>query len=109
MFLVSLDWDTWTGIFGTGYLDGGSLDRGYTFLAMTFPPSLNRGTLILPRLDIIHDTRELKFRDLRTLDSFLVEGVADDVLLCFFGEFLDELVVDVFLDVDSGAGAATLT
>ena len=87
----------------------GNLNKGHTFLAMTFPPNLNLSTLIFARFDIIHDTRKLKFRDLRTLNGFLVEGIPDDVLLCFFGEFLDEFVVDVFLDVDSGAGAAALT
>jgi hypothetical protein len=46
---------------------------------------------------------------LRALNGFLVEGIADDILLGAFGEFLHEFIVDSFLYVNSGASAATLS
>jgi len=87
-------------------------DRGLdkvALLAVAAAPGLDLGTLVLARLDVVHDARELEFRDLRALDGAFLEGIADDVLFRAFGEFLDECVVDVFLDVDTGASAAALS
>lgn len=55
-----------------------------------------------------HNAVELQLRDLRTLESALVEGVANDVLEGALLEASQELVVDALLDVDTGAGAAAL-
>lgn len=56
-----------------------------------------------------HDAVKLELGDLRALEGVRTEGIAHDVLLRPLLEFLDELVVDVFLDIDSGAGTAALS
>ena len=79
-----------------------------TFLAVTFTAECDFGTLLLAGFDVVHDPGKLEFGDLRALDCLLVKGVADDILLCFGGEFCNEFVVDAFLYVNSGPSAATL-
>jgi hypothetical protein len=59
-------------------------------------------------LDVAHDTIELELRHLRSLESGIVEWVANDVLLDSLLELLDELVVDALLDINTGAGTAGL-
>ena len=58
--------------------------------------------------DSPHDAIELQLGDLGTLEGVLIEGITDDVLLRPLLERLDELVVDAFLDVNPGTGAAAL-
>ena len=48
-------------------------------------------------------------RDLRTLEGVFAKGVTDNILLRPFLEFLNKLIIDAFLDVDSRSGAAALT
>jgi hypothetical protein len=88
--------------------EDGGLDE-VAFLAVTFAAEFDCGTLVLASLDVIHDPGELEFGDLRALNGFLVKGIADNVLLCAFGEFLNEFIVDSFLYVNSGASATTLS
>jgi hypothetical protein len=88
--------------------EDGGLDE-VAFLAVTFAAEFDCGTLVLASLDVIHDPGELEFGDLRTLNGFLVEGIADDIVLGAYGEFLNEFIVDAFLYVNSGASAATLS
>jgi hypothetical protein len=56
-----------------------------------------------------HNPVELDLRDLRTLEGFWVEGVANSVLRSPRLELLHELVVDTLLDVDARTSAATLS
>ena len=67
--------------------------------------SINRG--VIGRCSL-HDAVELHLRDLRALEGVLRKWVANDVLLCPLLELLNELVVNGFLHVDTGTGAATL-
>ena len=55
-----------------------------------------------------HDPVKLKLGNLRTLEGIGMEGIADIVALCSLLEALEELVVDGFLDIDTGTGAAAL-
>jgi len=80
-----------------------------TFFAMTFAAEFDFSTLVLSGLDVIHDSCELEFRDLWTLDCLGFEWVTDNVLLCASSKFLHEFVIDIFLDVDTRSGATTLT
>ena len=80
-----------------------------TFFAMTFAAEFDFRSLVLSRLDVIHDSCELEFRNLWTLDCLGFEWVADNVLLRACSEFLYEFVIDIFLDVDTRSSAATLT
>ena len=80
-----------------------------TFLAVTFTAESDFRTLVLARLDVVHDTGELEFGDLRALDGIAFEWVSDDVFLCAGSKFLDEFVVDLFLDVNTRSSTATLT
>jgi len=79
-----------------------------TFPPMTFAAECDFGTLILTGFDVVHDPGKLEFGDLRALDRTLIEGVADDILLCFGGKFFDEFVIDAFLYVNSGSSATAL-
>jgi len=90
------------------FSEDGGLDK-ISFLSVTFTTKSDLGTLILAGLDVIHNSSELQLGDLRALDGVGFEWIADDVLLGALGESLDELVVDVFLDVDPRASTAALT
>lgn len=87
--------------------EDGGLDE-VALVAVTFTASLDLGTGFLAGLDVLHDSVELELANLRTLEGLLVEWVADDVLCRSFSEFLNELVVDTRLDIDSGASTAAL-
>ena len=71
--------------------------------------SIPRSQKYANRSNIPHDAVELKLRNLRTLESVLVEWVTDDVLGSTLLEALDELIVDTFLDVDTRTSTAALT
>jgi len=90
------------------FSEDGRLDE-IAFLAVTFTTEDDLGSLVFAGFDIIHDTRELKFRDLRTLDGGCLEWIADLVLLCAFSESLDKFVVNAFLHIYSRTSAAALT
>lgn len=80
-----------------------------TLFTMSFTANLNFGTLFLAGFDVIHDSGELEFGDLGALDGLFVEWITDDVLLCASSEFLDELVVDIFLDVNTTSSTTALS
>ena len=61
------------------------------------------------RDDIPHDTVELDFADLWSLEGVGFVWETDDVLLCSGLELLEKFVVDFFLYVDSGTGTTALT
>lgn len=65
-------------------------------------------TLLLAVVDVLHDAVELQLRDLRTLESVGSEGVAELVGGGALLEAGNELVVDAFLDQDTGTSAAAL-
>lgn len=67
------------------------------------------GTRLLSVINVSHDSVELKLRDLRTLEGIALEWVTDLESLDLCSELLHELVVDAFLDVDSGSSAAALS
>jgi len=50
----------------------------------------------------------LELRDLWALEGIALEWVANPVLLCAGLKSLHKLVVDAFLDIDTGSCAATL-
>ena len=87
--------------------EDGWLDE-VALVALAVAADLDLGACVLAGLDVAHDAVELQLRDLRALEGVLGEWVADDVLLCSLLEFLDELVVDALLHVDTRAGAAAL-
>lgn len=91
-----------------GVCEDGRLDVVSLF-AVLLSAEVDGSTFILALLNVTHDTIELHLADLRALESLGVEWITDfegpDVL----GELLHEGVVDAFLDVDSGTGAAALS
>lgn len=80
-----------------------------SFLSVTFTAEGDVGTFVLTGFDVVHDTSELEFRNLRTLDGGSLEWITDFIVLGAFGEFLDEFIVDAFLDVNSRTSTAALT
>lgn len=86
--------------------DGGLNEVAFRTVAAA--SNLQLGTLLLAMVDVRHDAIILQLRDLRTLEGLGVEGVANLVLLGAGLEALNEVVVDVFLDQDTGTGAAAL-
>src|SRR5436189_2786031 len=80
-----------------------------SLFAVTFTAEYDFGTFILAGFDVVHNTCELKFRDLWTLDSLGCEWIADDIFLCTGSEFLNEFVVNVLLDINTRSSAAALT
>lgn len=68
----------------------------------------NGGTGLLTVVDVLHDAVELELRDLRTLEGVLLEGVSELVLRSTLLEAGNELVVQTFLDKDTGSSTAAL-
>jgi len=87
--------------------EDGGLDE-VTFLTVALATGLDLGTSLLARLDIVHDSVELKLADLRALEGVGLKWVANNVLGCSLLERGNEFVVNARLDVDTGARAAAL-
>lgn len=66
------------------------------------------GTGLLALVNVSHDTVELELGDLRTLVGAFLERVADLVLFSTSLECFQELVVDGFVDEDTGSSTAAL-
>lgn len=88
--------------------EDGRLDE-VTLGAVTLTTDSNGSTSILTVLDVLHDAVELELRNLGTLEGVLGEGVTDLVLQSTLLETRNELVVDAFLNQDTGTSAAALT
>ena len=88
--------------------EDGGLDE-VTLVTLALTTGLDGGTGLLALLDVGHDAVELELRDLGTLESVLLEWVTNSVLGGTLPESLDELVVDLFLNVDTRSSAAALS
>ena len=86
--------------------DGGLDEVALVTVALT--TNLDGGTFVLAGLDVVHDAVVLDLADLRTLEGLGIEGVTNLVGSGALLECLEELVVDVLLDKDTGTGAAAL-
>lgn len=87
--------------------EDGRLDK-VSLVTVALTTNLNSGTLLLAGLDVVHDAVILDLADLRTLERLGIEGVTNLVGRGALLECLEELVVDVLLDKDTGTGAAAL-
>lgn len=87
--------------------EDGGLDE-VALVAVAGAAGLDSGALVGAGLDVAHDAVELQLGDLGALEGLGVEGIADLVGLGARLERREELVVDILLDEDAGAGAAAL-
>lgn len=79
-----------------------------TLCAVTLASSLDSRTLFLASINVAHNAIVLKLGDLWALEGVGEEGVANLVGQRASLELLDKLVIDAFLDVNTGTGAAAL-
>lgn len=88
--------------------EDGGLDEVALF-SVAGSSGFDGGTVLLAVVDVGHDAVELELGDLWALEGLFVEWVSDGVLGDLGLEGFNELFVDAFLDVDTGASTAALT
>lgn len=88
--------------------EDGGLDE-ITFVTEAFSSGLQRGTLLLARLDERQDLVELGLIDLRTVVGGQVQWIGEQMFLGTFGAAADEFIIDRFLNERSRSGTAALS
>jgi len=66
-------------------------------------------SFFLAQFDIVGNSIELKFGDLRTLVGILVKWISNFILLGIFSEFLGKLILDLLMDIYPGRSTTHLS